>query len=101
MVAGPGHHRRPDRRAARSLTVRTELEFALFTEGTWLFLDGGTLDLGIVRDSTLNKTNEYCMFVETFESAAFVGLESMWVNMGTCLIRGAASDLIAGRLLVS
>jgi len=83
----------PDNQAF--FTPPAKLEFALFTEGTWLFLDGGTLDLGIVRDSTLNKSNEYCMFVETFESAAFIGLESLWVDLGSCLIKGAAAELIA------
>jgi hypothetical protein len=49
----------------------------LFAEGTFLFLDGGTLDLGLVRDSTLNGTNDYKMFVETFEGVAKVGIESL------------------------
>lgn len=35
--------------------------------GAHLFLDGGSLDLGIVRDSTLNDTNDVEMFSETFE----------------------------------
>lgn len=51
----------------------------LFAEGTFLFLDGGTLDLGLVRDSTLNATNDYKMFVETFEAVAKVGIESLRV----------------------
>ena len=52
----------------------------LFSEGTFLFLDGGTLDLGLVRDSTLNSTNDYKMFVETFEGVAKVGIESLKVT---------------------
>lgn len=36
--------------------------------GTWLFLDGGKWDIGTVRDSTLNKTNEFQMFMETAEA---------------------------------
>lgn len=51
----------------------------LFSEGTFLFLDGGTLDLGLVRDSTLNATNDYKMFVETFEGVAKVGVEALRV----------------------
>lgn len=35
--------------------------------GGHLFLDGGSLNLGIVRDSTLNDTNDIEMFAETFE----------------------------------
>ncbi len=44
----------------------------LFSEGTFLFLDGGTLDIGIVRDSGLVSTNDYKMFVETFTSTIAV-----------------------------
>ena len=39
-----------------------------------MFLDGGTLDVGIVRDSTLNATNEAQIFVEPFEAVAFRGV---------------------------
>lgn len=52
----------------------------MFPEGTFLFLDGGTLDLGLVRDSTLNATNDYKMFVETFEGVAKRGVESLRVT---------------------
>jgi hypothetical protein len=31
----------------------------LFTSGSFLFLDGGSLDLGLVRDSELNSRNRY------------------------------------------
>ena len=44
-----------------------EVVWYLFPEGGFVFLDGGTLDLGIVRDSTLNSKNDYQIFVETFE----------------------------------
>lgn len=52
----------------------------MFTEGTFLFLDGGTLDLGLVRDSTLNGTNDYKIFLETFEGVAKIGVESLRVT---------------------
>jgi len=51
------------------------LVWFLFIEGTVQFLDGGRLDLGVVRDSLLDATNDYETFVETFESAAFRGNE--------------------------
>ena len=51
----------------------------LFVEGDWLLLDGGTLDLGLVRDSELNKRNRYQTFIETFEGVAFTGKESLRV----------------------
>jgi hypothetical protein len=58
----------------------TTVQWALFPEGAWLFLDGGQLDLGIVRDSTLVRTNDYMQFSETFEAAAHIGGESLWVT---------------------
>lgn len=56
----------------------------LFVEGSFVFLDGGTLDLGLVRDSTLNKTNDYQIFAETFEGVAFYGVESIKVTSTVC-----------------
>lgn len=56
------------------------MKFWLFAEGTFLFLDGGTLDLGVIRDSDLVSTNDYRTFVETFEGIAKVGIESMEVT---------------------
>ena len=64
----------------------------LFAEGTFLFLDGGTLDLGIIRDSTLVGTNDYKMFVETFEGIAKVGVESLVVT-STISVNGVAAAL--------
>jgi hypothetical protein len=74
------------------------LEFAdsftwyIFAEGTFLFLDGGTLDLGIIRDSSLVGTNDYKMFVETFEGVAKVGIEGLAVT-STISVNGAAAAL--------
>lgn len=48
----------------------------LFREGDWLFLDGGTLDLGTVRDSTLNGLNRFQTFAESFEGTAYRGIET-------------------------
>lgn len=45
--------------------------------GAFMFLDGGTLDFGIVRDSSLNALNNYRMFAESFEALAFTGVESL------------------------
>lgn len=57
-----------------------QLRWWIFAEGTFLFLDGGTLDLGVVRDSNLVDTNDYRTFVETFEGLAKVGIEAMQVT---------------------
>jgi hypothetical protein len=70
----------------------------MFAEGSFLFVDGGTLDLGIIRDSTLVGTNDYKMFIETFENVAKVGVESIQVT-STINVNGTASalrDLLGG-----
>lgn len=48
--------------------------FVPFAEGTFLHLDGGTLELGLVRDSVLNARNDYTIFAETFMDAERVAL---------------------------
>jgi hypothetical protein len=58
----------------------TSVIWYLFAEGTFSFMDGGTLDLGLVRDSTLNAANDYQMFVETFENIVKFGYESYRVR---------------------
>lgn len=79
--------------AGALLDFPEEVIWYLFAEGTFLFLDGGTLDLGLVRDSTLNGTNDYKMFIETFEGVAKVGLESLRV---TSVL--PATGLVAGTI---
>jgi hypothetical protein len=71
----------------------TAFSFALFPEGTFLFLDGGTLDLGIQRDGTMIAANEYATFVETFEGVAKTGCESLWITTDVC-VSGAAAALV-------
>lgn len=62
------------------LSYPESLIWYLFAEGTFIFLDGGTLDLGLVRDSVLNGTNDYKIFLETFEGVAKVGVESLKIT---------------------
>jgi hypothetical protein len=69
-------------------------EILLFPEGSFLFLDGGQLDFGITRDSTLNQSNRFQTFFETFEGVAFVGVESLNLTAIVCA-SGAAAALIA------
>lgn len=63
----------------------SSIKFWIFAEGTFLFLDGGTLDLGVVRDSDLVGTNDYMTFVETFEGIAKVGIEALEVTATTSI----------------
>jgi len=58
-----------------------EIDALLFMTGSWLYLDGGILDLDIVRDSVLNSRNRYRMFNEEFQGVADRGLESLRLNM--------------------
>jgi hypothetical protein len=78
--------------AAALLEFPDSFKWFLFAEGTFLFLDGGTLDLGIIRDSTLVGTNDYKMFIETFEGIAKVGIESLAIT-STISINGVAAAL--------
>jgi hypothetical protein len=66
----------------------------LYVEGSFQFLDGGRLDLGVVRDSVLDATNDYETFVEPFEAVAFRGVEVYRV-LSTVLPTGASAGSIA------
>ena len=80
--------------AAKLLEFPDSFDWYLFAEGTFLFLDGGTLDLGIIRDSSLVNTNDYKMFIETFEGIAFVGVESLKITTAIN-VNGIAAALSA------
>ena len=67
-------------------------EFMLYPAGTWAKLQGMTLDLGVVRDSTLNETNDHtAAWFEECWSLAKIGHESLTVTLDTCVngTRGA------------
>lgn len=67
----------------------------LWIEGEWIFLDGGTLDFGLVRDSVLNATNDFQLFSEGFENVIFHGNESMRLKINICP-SGATSAAVDG-----
>jgi hypothetical protein len=46
------------------------IQWALYPEGAFLGIDMGVLELGIVRDSTLNSTNDFQVFGEKFRNVA-------------------------------
>jgi hypothetical protein len=63
-----------------------------FAEGQIQLLDAGRLDLGVVRDSTLDATNDYETFIEVFESIAFRGFaKGAWQLNSEVLASGATS----------
>jgi hypothetical protein len=70
------------------------LVWYLFAEGTFQRLDGGQMDIGIVRDSVLDSTNDYETFVEIFEGIAMRGFESLQV-ISSLRPNGSAAASIA------
>lgn len=61
-------------------------QFMLYPAGTFARLEGMTLDLGVVRDSTLNETNDYtAAWMEECWSLAQIGHESLTVTLDTCV----------------
>lgn len=59
-------------------------EIPFFYDGTAVFADGGSLDLGIIRDSTLVGTNDYEIFMETFEGLLWLGPYGKTLTLTTC-----------------
>lgn len=55
------------------------LTFNLFPAGSFQVLDGGVLDIAVVRDATLNGTNDFEVFHEVFEGVAYRGVEALQV----------------------
>lgn len=72
----------------------SQFHWTMFPEGSFLFLDGGTLDLGVIRDSGLVATNDYKTFTETFEGVAKIGVESIRVSQA-CEVEGAVVGTLA------
>jgi hypothetical protein len=58
----------------------------LFTPGCFVFLDGGRLDIGVVRDVSLVGTNDALVFAEQFEAVAMRGAadQSLYITAEVC-----------------
>jgi hypothetical protein len=56
----------------------------IYAPGTWVRLDGGILDVGIVRDSTLNSQNNLQIFSEEWVQACKLGYESVAFTFDLC-----------------
>ena len=63
----------------------------LWSEGQIQFLDGGRLDLGVVRDSTLDAVNDFEIFVEVFETVAFRGFTAGALQLVSTLCANGSS----------
>jgi hypothetical protein len=70
--------------AGALLPFPSTVTWYLYPEGSFLYLDGGVLELGIVRDSVLNSTNDFEIFGESFENVAYIGVESLAVTSTLC-----------------
>ncbi len=75
------------------------LAWFMFVEGTFQFLDGGRLDLGVVRDSLLDSTNDYETFVEVFENLAYRGIEAYQVQSPLRVTGGSAGTVAVSSYL--
>lgn len=55
----------------------TSLQALMYAAGTWVLGDGGAIDLGVIRDSTLNAKNDHtAAWTEQFHLTAEIGHES-------------------------
>jgi hypothetical protein len=78
------------------LTFPPTVVWYLFPEASFLYLDGGVLELGIVRDSVLNSQNNMQLFGESFENVAYVGVESLAVETFVCDSGTVAAPVAVG-----
>lgn len=77
----------------------TSVDVNLSIDGTFLFLDGGSLDFGTeIRDFTMIRTNDSAAFMETFEEVAFVGPEALHITLNICPSGEAAALQDSGAL---
>jgi hypothetical protein len=69
--------------------------FYVFMEGSWLYLDGGEFRVGVLRDVTKVRTNDWVFFSEYFENMAYHGVpgESYCYDIDICANGGYSSPL--------
>jgi hypothetical protein len=62
------------------------IQWAIYPEGAFIGVDMGTLELGIVRDSVLNSTNDFQVFGERFRNVALLAPQqaAYWVTTDLC-----------------
>lgn len=76
----------------------TTVQFMIYAAGTFVLGSGLELDLGVVRDSTLNETNDHtAAWTEECHLIAQIGHESRVVTVNACVSgRTGAHDLGCG-----
>jgi len=68
-------------------------EWLVTTPGVFTRLDGGQVDLGVVRTKDDVQKNKFCEFAETFETVAYMGPQDA---ANAWAVRGTTPVLIAG-----
>jgi hypothetical protein len=72
--------------AAAIDSLPDNVQWAIHPEGAFLGIDSGSLELGIVRDSTLNQTNDFQVFGEYFRNVVRLApaQAAWWVISDLC-----------------
>lgn len=72
----------------------TQVSYMMYPAGTFVKGNGLSLDLGVVRDSTLNATNDYtAAWSEDCWLTAMIGHEARVVTVPVCANGGVGSDI--------
>jgi hypothetical protein len=80
--------------AAAMVAWPATIQFLLYAAGTWVKGNGLQLDLGIIRDSTLNTTNDYtAAWSEDCWLVAQIGHESRLVTVPICANGATGADV--------
>lgn len=74
----------PTGQSPRTPGFNADVDFVAYPEGTWAFLDGGGLDLGIIRDSVLSQNNKFQTFYEVWEAVAQLAPISYHATISLC-----------------
>lgn len=61
-----------------------DVDILFYTPGSYVQFDGGTLDLGVTRDSVLNSTNDFNIFTEDFYCIGRRGPRGVLVTIPVC-----------------
>lgn len=83
----------PTGQSPRSAGFDADVEWCLFPDGAFLYLDGGQLDLGILRDTTVSATNKFQTFFESWEALAPLVSSSLCFWMTSSLCSDGASQI--------
>lgn len=84
-------------------TFATYAHWLLYPTGSFVRLDSGELNIGVVRDMNQVQANTYCEFSETFETVAYMGPADpyKWVQRGLTPIDLAGSSGAPRQITIS